>query len=48
MTVPGALLPLAAAPPPLLAAPAGGDDEVDELLHPEAATAVAASRAPIA
>jgi hypothetical protein len=47
VTVPGALLPLAAAPP-LLAAPAGGDDEVDELLHPEAATAVAASRAPIA
>jgi hypothetical protein len=52
VTVPGALpLPLAFALLALLAlvpVPAGADDELDELLHAAAATAVAASSTPIA
>jgi hypothetical protein len=53
VTVPGALAPpLALAPLALLALvlvlPAGVDDELDELLHAAAATAVAASSTPTA
>jgi hypothetical protein len=50
VTVPGALaLALALAPLALvLVVPAGVDDELDELLHAAAATAVAASSTPTA
>jgi hypothetical protein len=51
VTLPDApVLPLALAPPaaPLLAVPAGVAGELDELLHAEAANAVAASSTPAA
>jgi hypothetical protein len=49
VTLPAALAPPAAPPvAALLAAPAVVEDELDELLHAEAATAVAASSTPTA